>query len=327
LNRLAGTPSNNADAFASIPIGSVIMNAAFQSGVYPIDFASLSGPILIQINWNPAIRFVVKNDQALALPAAWTSCYMTGMTIDLVDSAFAVRNAMANNPTLIYSLPGKYISSVNYNIPTLNVGTAYTLNLQSAPAGMLSAIILNVRPNGVVADTYAGGPPVAGTSTGWFGIAAGTQMIHANSVKLSTLQLLYGGQSLVNCQSFQEILAMNTQAFDGDDLYFQEQYSIKTGDEFVGAKVMDSYLYVLPFGYNMRKILSGKHSENLSGYAGTSLQLSFTVAQSTQRNQAANYQSIRDDLVIQAAQPYVVTITYIIDALVEVSQGTVDMQI
>jgi hypothetical protein len=324
LLKLAGQGSYNVVARASMPIGHILASAAFQSGNYGIDFSVLNGPVNLQINWNPAYKFVVKANGGFAAPAAWTSCEITGMTSDLVDSSFAVKTAMAQNPALIYSTPGKYINSFTYNLAGVNVGAQQTINLQSAPAGMLCAILLNIRPAGAAAD--GGGPPRV-QSSDWTGIAAGTALVHGESVNLSTLTLSYGGQNLLDLRTEQEIVAMLTSAFDGDDMSY-DIISCRQADtdNLVGEQVYHTRILVIPFGYDMRKILSYKLTENLPGYAGASMQLSFTVAQGTYSTNATPYTVAADPQVIQAGLAYNVQVTYILDSLVEVSQGTVDLQ-
>lgn len=323
--KLAGVGAYNTVASASMPIGHLLANAAYQTGTFPIDFSVLNGPVLIQFNWNPAYKFVVKGSNPFVPPTAWATCQITGMTTDLVDSSFAVKSAMAQNPMLIYSTPCKYLNSIPYNLSNVNVGALQTINLQSAPAGMLSAIILNIRPAGNTDDT--GGPPTV-TSSDWFGIADGTALIHSESVQLSTLTLTYGGQNIVDCRSAAEIRAMYTAAFCGDDLSYDVRSCRQAGtDNTFGQQVYHTNCVVIPFGYDNRGIFSQKLVENLPGYAGASMQLSFTVAQGTISANATPYTDAADPNVIQNGLPYVVQVTYVIEGLFEVSQGTVDLQL
>lgn len=319
LLKLAGEGVYNAAASASIPIGHILASAAFQSGNYGIDFSVLNGPVNLQINWNAGHKFTLKPTALYAAPTAWTSCQITGMTSDLVDSSFAVKTAMAQNPTLIYSTPGKYINSFTYNLAGVNIGAEQTINLQSAPAGMLCAILLNIRPAGAVADGGA-------TSSDWTGIAAGTAIMHGECVNLSTLTLSYGGQNLLDLRSQREIICMLTSAFDGDDMSYDYVSTDAAGNDDVGEQVYHTRVLCIPFGYDMRKILSYKLTENLPSYSGASMQLSFTPAQGTVSANATPYTVDADPKVIQNGLAYVVQVTYVLDALVEVSQGTVDLQ-
>lgn len=312
-------------ANASMPIGHLLSSAAYQSGNFPIDFSVLNGPLLIQFNWNPGYKFAVKAAGNFAPPTAWASCQVTGMTVDLVDSSFAVKSAMAQNPMLIYSTPAKYLNSINYNLTSVSPGVEQTINLQSAPAGMLSAMILNIRPTGGAADGIDAGAII--TSFDWTGIADGTALIHSESVQLSTLRLTYGGQNLVDCRSTREIQAMFASAFDGDSLEYDVISVDRTGTDDYGQRVYHTNALVIPFGYDNRAIFSHKLVENLPGYAGASLQLSFTVVQGTVSKNATPYKVESDNGVLQNAQPYTVQVTYVIESLVEVSQGTVDLQL
>lgn len=328
LLRLGGEGAYNTDVLASIPIGHILANASFQSGNFPIDFSVLNGPVLLTFTWNPGYNFVVKATGAFVPPTAWSSCYVTGMTTDLTDSAFAVKSAMAMDPQLQYVIPGRWSNTVVYNLPSVNPGVEQTINLQSGPAGQLSAILLSIRPAGTTADTNNGGPPATSVdSYGWFGISAGTQMVHGSSVRLSSLVLQYGGQRILDNRSYAEIIAMNMAAFEGDALTYDERYSVQAGvNNTVGDLDVHSQLIVIPFGYNMRHILSEKHSETLPSYSGATLQLSFTVAAPSVSLNAAPFQDT-SFFNLQNAQPYVVSVSYLLEALVTVSQGTVDMQL
>lgn len=306
---------------ASIPIGHILSNASFQAGNYPMDFSVFNGPLSLQVNWQPGYRFTVFDGAgAYAPPTQWISCEITGSTIDLIDSSFAVKTAMQIDPTKIYTMPGRYLNSITYNVTTLSPLVETTINLQSAPAGMISAIILNIRPQAGLADGGA-------TSSDWFGIAAGTALIHGESVPLNSLSLQFGGQYLVNCRSNREIRAMLTAAFEGDDLSYDIRSTAGTANLNVGEKALHAGVICIPLGYRCRQILSGTQSENLPGYSGASLQLTFSVQQQTSSVNASVFASANDAKVIQPNIPYQVSVTYIIEALVQVSQGTTDLQL
>lgn len=319
LLKRAGVCVSGVPSSASMPIGHMLASAAYQSGQFPIDFSVYNGPCILQINWNPAYKFLVKGSTAFTLPTAWDSCQLTANTIDLVDSSFAVKSAMAQNPMLIYTTPAKYINSITYNLQNVAAGTEQTINLQSAPAGMLSAILLSIRPAGGAADG-------ALTSSDWTGIAAGTAMIHGQSVDLSTLRLTYGGQNLVDCRSKDEVIAMLTAAFNGDDLSYDIRSCVNTGDNAEAAQVYHARPYLIPLCYDNRAVFSQKTIENVPGYAGASLQLAFTPTGPSVSLEATPFYDQLDARLLQTVG-YIVQVTYIIDALVEVSQGTVDLQL
>ncbi len=324
--KLAGSGFSGAGTLtASIPVAHVLASAAYQSGQFGLDFSVLNGPVQLAFNWNPGYKFTVKTNAAFAPPTSWASCQVVGTTSDLVDSSFAVRSAMSMDPSLIYSTPGKYLNSITYPLSGVSPDVETSINLQSAPAGMLSAIILNIRPNSATNDS--GGPPTT-TSSNWVGRDTGLALIHGESVQLSSLRLAYGGQNLVDCRSNAEIQAMLTAAFDGDDLSYDIRSCRQAGtDATVGQQVYHTNVLCIPFGYNMRKIMSEKLTENLPGYAGASMQLFFTVDQCTYSANATPYTEADDPNVIQDNLQYLVSVTYVIEALIEVSQGTVDMQI
>lgn len=330
LLKLAGSGGSGAVVhYASIPIGHILANASFQSGTWGIDFSILNGPVSLQIDWEPGYRFAVKTDAAFAPPTQWASCEIAGTTSDLVDANFAMKSSMAMDPTLVQRTPGKYLNAITYNLANVNVGAEQTINLQSAPAGQLTAIILNIRPQGGVADLLGGEnadtPPTVG-SRDWFGIPDGTALIHGESVQLSSLRLSYGGQNLVDLRSNREIRAMLTAAFNGDDLSYDIRSCRQAGtNATVGEQVYHSNVLVIPFGYNMRRIMSDKLIETLPGYSGASMQLYFTVAQGTYSANATPYTDAADPNVIQNGLAYQVSVCYVIESLIEISQGTVDM--
>lgn len=311
-------------ASASIPIGWLLGSGDGLRKDYPLDMSVLNGPIQVMVNWNTSASVIFRNGGAPSAVAALTSAVLTCCTTDLIDGAFSVRTALMSNPYSSYNIPAKYVSSVR-ETKTFDIalGVAQELNLNSAPEGMLEAIILFIRPTveATTGDSLNAMP---------------------SPVKLKQLRLQYGGQDLFRAESAAEIAHINRMHFNGDDLYytfgFASALAAGAGSAATRTEVGQSVI-VIPLSFNSSEVMSGKHVENLPAYGGANLQLSFTVA-----NEAANGISgggPRDiyptatpfcpvSLAVRgagAAQAYTIEIVYVLSAIVEISNSTVDLQL
>lgn len=310
---------------ACIPIGFVCFNAGFQDANFPVDFSALGGPMQVQITWKSGNQFTVNgaNGSNYVQPTAWGECYLTAQTTDIVNSAFAIRQALAMDNQLVYSIPGRHLIQYTYNLQNVTVANEQFVQLTSFPTGMLQAILLNIRPQSNAADA-------ADTSSGWFGSTLGTQLIHGESMPLSTLRLDYGGMSLADCRSPQEIKAMYMQAFAGDDLSYNIVYSDRCDGLDAESTTVDDLVRltnvnVIPFAYNLRRCLSDHHDETLTNYGSASLSLRFTMAQPNVIREGAPFRTVADPHVVINGLSYVVSVTYILSAIVSVTSGTVDL--
>jgi hypothetical protein len=320
---------NGAVLHASIPLPFLNQNAGGNNSNYPLDFSVLNGPMTITIIWNNSNQFLHSSANGAAPVAinAFTEVYLSAQTSDLQDGNFSVKKAMNMNPSLVYSIPAKYLNTISYTINNLNTGAVQSLNLNSAPSGMLSAIILSIRPQSWK----------DGSVRNFFG----------SSVDLSQLRLLYGGQALYQFNSYQEGCAFDFMNY-GDSLEYDEPFSFMSGtapaagaigesDDGVYKRVMKSRVYHIPFCHNARKVFREHLTENLPSYSGATLQLEFTVAPNKIQHALLQKPAADYDLTYYPETPvsyavptgvnYVVDIMYVIEGLLEISNGTVDLQI
>lgn len=351
--RLLRNAGNNAVGnvgvqWASIPLAFLNQNAGGNNSNYPLDFSVLNGPMTISIIWNNSNQILQSPTNGTA-PLAITEFgqpYITAQTSDLQDGAFSVKRAMNLNPSLVYSIPAKYLNTISYTTPgNYNPGDSITFNLNSAPAGMCTGIILSVRP-----QAWKSGNAIGGNYT-HFG----------SSVDLSALRLIYGGQVLYQFNCYEEGCTFDLMNY-GDSLEYDEPFSFisnspvapapATGDlantdAGIVKRIMKSRVYHIPFCHNARKVFREHLTENLPSYSGATLQLEMTVSankiqhallQDPRRAVAGavvsdtglaitSYPFVPQDYALPAGIPYVVDLMYVIEGLLEVSNGTVDLQL
>lgn len=316
LKRAGNCPqgASTDDLVGCIPLGYIIANCSFTKGNYGLDYATLNGPVTFQIKWKPSGNIFIRTAAGDVLPTEFSELELVAVTADVLDGAMSVKHALAADPSLVYTVPGRYLSAVSYSIASLNIGVSTPINLQSAPSGMLQAIVLSIRPTG------------SGDADGFLGNAAHTQLIRGSSVKLSQLSLLYGGQVLFQGNSHEEIKSYYASAFEGDDLSYreagQQAANLNTGI----VQQRDSNVYCIPLSYDARCVISKHLTENVPSYSGASLQLSFTVANNEVYKNASPF-TPDADVAIGNAKPYQVWVMYVTNALLEVSGGSMDMQL
>jgi len=261
LLEAAGSPTPAATtARASIPIAWMInMGLGVQSGQYPIDMATISGSIQVNITFNASTSIVSRTG---AIPEALTNfsdLYLTASTTQVLDPEFAVREAMIRDPSLLYSIPGKYLSYTRYT-QSLAAGTASTIQIGSCPLGELQAIILTVKP--VVELTC---------------VAAG-DVYYAGGCRLSQLQLDYAGQTLYRADNWQEHCQNMRERFQGDDKTYSYPFGLNNAVSAAATNQISSQVTIIPLCYSGNDVLQTKTTEYLPGYSGSTLSLTLTVA-------------------------------------------------
>jgi len=337
--------------WASIPLAFLNQNAGGNNSNYPLDFSVLNGPMTISIIWNNSSQILQSPTNATAPVAIdeFGQAYITAQTSDLQDGAFSVKRAMNLNPSLVYSIPAKYLNTISYSTPGVYVpGNSVTFNLNSAPAGMCTGIILSVRPQAWKAGT-----------------AIGNNYTHfGSSADISALRLIYGGQVLYQFNCYEEGCSFDLMNY-GDSLEYDEPFSyISATAPAAGAlaetdggavkRVMKSRVYHIPFCHNARKVFREHLTENLPSYSGATLQLELTVAPNKiqhvlLQNPANAVGGGQNPIVtppglllssypfdeknyimpgvVGGGVPYVLDLMYVIEGLLEVSNGTVDLQL
>jgi hypothetical protein len=256
-------------------------------------------------------------------PAGFRNLNLVCKTVQLQDASFSVKKAMMLDPQLVYSLPARYLTSVDYSTQAaVAPGADITINLASAPSGMLEGIIISVRPRaGPFAEDNWVIPAVNGTVN-----------IRGGSVSLDRILLEFGGQNIFRSDSMEEYLHWQRNCF-GDTLEWNDK-TYQAGSVFdIDVGPDDNSLvhpvYFIPLVNDGASVFRGHTNENLPSYGGSQLQLTITPSAS-QRRQCPPGQMAWDgveSVIQQAGTSYEILVGYMVSSLLEISQGTVDLQL
>jgi len=324
----------------TVPISFLNHTVASLRNSWPVDGSVLAGPIQVAINWRPSNVGFVKGAGALgAFPNAFTSLELVCKTTQLQDASFSVKKAMMLDPQLVYSLPARYITSVDYSrviaAPAVVGGVLqyqpFTLNLASAPSGMLEGIIVSIRPQGGAAPLDDWVNPVA----------QGTVPYKGGSVTLDQIRLEFGGQNIFRVDSYEECQHFQRSTF-GDTLEWSGIYytpDIATTVVAAGTNVFRHMVYFIPLVNDGCSVFRHHTNENLPSYGGSQLQLTLRPS-AFQRVKMGRDASVNDRLgghasgmeggdytVAQRGTNFQIWVGFIVSGLLEISQGTVDLQL
>jgi len=277
------------------------------AGGFPIDARTLNGSIQFQIRFrelNAAIGPMasqynpmnVQGDAGTAgtaqyrpgttfgFPPEFDTLELTFRTYQLMDSAFTVSRALQANPGMIYSMPSKWVNTYNYNVAIKDGVGEQQLN--SAPAGMIQAILLSIRPT----DDGTGSLDWDGGSTVVDGVSS-AKVPHYFSLPLEELRLQYSGQSIFDAKSRDQLEAFYKFIFC-DDLItpiagINQPRNLTTSDAaMVAANInkpdrkgirWQAPLHMIPLMHNGNNVFRDRHFENLPHYSGSTLSLKFKV--------------------------------------------------
>jgi hypothetical protein len=300
---------------ASIPIPLLNQNASGVYGNYGLDFAVMNGPLTVSVIWNQSGQFIARKATGTAAGtlANFANVNLSMRTSDLQDGAFSVKRALNMNPELVYSVPSRYINCIPYTV-TANayasgIATIPAVNLNSVPAGQLEYIILSLIPQQMYQN------------------AAGTESSRApvSQPDFESIRLTYGGQTLYEANTYQEICNRDLMMF-GDSLLYNEPYSVDAAA--TAAQAKKSKVYCIPMTYEARKVISSHCVENLPSYSGATLVLEMSIKTATS---VAGNSSFAEGGFAAAyptdASTYRLNIAYVLTSLLEVSNGTVDLQL
>jgi hypothetical protein len=238
-------------------------------GGFPIDGRALNGPIVFRIRFSPISRFLgphMSNFEADKVPGDdypststaavagqygaghggvadfWNSSVVSGFkelnitfrTYQLMDGAFSVSKALEANPGFVYSIPSLWLNTYSYTLDLDSNGYG-SINLNSAPAGMIQAMILTFRPEnnsiGTQAESAAQPTLVGGGANSLLNYNEGAQSVTVAtadgseklyrpyipwSLPLSTLKLSYSGQAIFWARSAEEIDQFYEDVFQDD---------------------------------------------------------------------------------------------------------------
>ena len=244
---------------ATVPLSFLFWRAAGGvKGGFPIDGRALNGPIIFRIRFNPLRYFfgpcasLFDPSHVPQVPAthnaanvhtgafdfnvnAFDDCNLTFRTYQLMDGAFSVSKALEANPGFIYSIPSMWLNSYNQTT-TVNVNGYGRINLNSAPAGMIQAMILRIRPiNDIQRSDYTDGDNTSATQDKFNSrlnyepyvegdievTCAGQkqQVIRPYvpwSLPLKMLKLTYSGQAIFWARSADELAQFYADTFNDD---------------------------------------------------------------------------------------------------------------
>lgn len=320
-----------------VPICFLNHSPASLRSSWPVDGSVLAGPIQISVNWRTSLfGFVAAAavNMGAAAPAAFSKLNLVCKTSQLQDASFSVKKAMMLDPQLVYSLPARYITSVDYSRAFAAVGGVYpeqTINLASAPSGMLEAIMVSIRPR-----TGAGRDQWVNPN------ANGTINVKQGSVTLESLRLEFGGQNLFKTESYEEMQHYQRSTF-GDTLEWTGVYNVQQAAPDVlagtGTSCLNHMVYLIPLVNDGNAVFREHTNENLPSYGGSQLQLYFTVSSKQRIKMGANAVDATglggnasslegaNGSVSQDGADFQIWVTYIVSGLLEISQGTVDLQL
>lgn len=304
---------------AAVPISFLNNNTGGLRSSWPTDASVLAGPIQLSVNWVSTVQsgriFIDSATPGGTLPTAVGSAEITCTTITLQRASFGVKNAMMKDPSLVYSLPGKYLSIVNESRSNLgSVTDPISINLNSAPAGMLEAILIYAAPADPLSSDW-----VTGTGSG--------SVKHGGSLRLDNLRLQFGSQDLIRYRTREEMLAFNRSQF-GDNLTYKELICpAATPSAAVPTfHQTTSDIILLPMCLNGKGVFNGHVNEHLPSYGGSQLQLTLQFQSTRGEVTAARPFGAEGDEDVTATTIQI-WICYIISGILEVSQGTVDLQL
>ena len=298
---------------ATIPL--IFLNFTPMNGAscWPQDGSVLAGPTQIQIKWKPTKQWIAAFNPISSydggnfaygrgvietLNTNFRFCEISTATINFTNNAFAVKRAMAANPTLVLSNPARFyqtqmvtsLSREDINDMRANVNTSFqtSFNLNSCPTGMLTGILLTFSP--VYRDDKIVVPGVDPAMT-----------LHPRDYNIyptpyikpivSGLRLTFGGQDIIRFEDSHEMNSFFGLDNRGDSFDYEIRHAMSCAREYAGTDFYDiavkpddtnksSYQRVawFPLMVNIHDCIKRKQIENLASYGGAQLQMSFKLA-------------------------------------------------
>jgi hypothetical protein len=309
-----------------VPLSFLNFTTAGKRGSWPMDASVLAGPIQIAINWVSVVKAakIFNNETGFGggdLSPNLVAPEITCTTITLQRASFGVKDAMMRDRSLVYSIPSRYLSVVNETRANLTAVTdKLTINLNSAPAGMLEGLLIYAAPHdtGEDMDDWVTGGILKRSFSG--------------GLRVSTVRLQFGSQDLIRYKNRQEMLAFNRHTF-GDTLTYDTACSTPNFPNSAtnpGLIKIEQDIIFLPLVENGKGVFNGHVNEHVPSYGGSQLQLEISFEDITGQLQGCEgpYSGAFQDAGVKVEATVIdIQVCYIISALVEVSQGTVDLQL
>ncbi len=273
-------------------------------GGFPIDARTLNGSIQFQFRFRPLTAAIgplasayvpgdVPEDRGTGInqysggvitanfPVEFSDLELTFRTYQLMDSAFSVAHALQANPGMIYSIPSQWINTYRYTID-IDDSLIWEQQLNSAPAGMIQAILISIRP-------IARATP--GTTLDWDFKKLNTvenvdrdafNIPHYFSLPLDELRLQYSGQSIFDAHTREQLNAFYKFIFCDDLITPIASWPQSTNMTDVDGVTnfpkrkgirYQAPLHMIPLMHDGNSVFRHRHFENLPHYSGSTLSL------------------------------------------------------
>jgi hypothetical protein len=287
------------------------------AGAFALDSSTLQSQIAINIRWKQGYQ-IVGGDTTAAVtpPAAFSDLYLRAVQVEMLDNQFALSRELASKPNMTYSIPSLYLQSFEQKV-TVTAGTEFSVTLTSMPTGMLQAILLSVVPDG------------------WSGSAGTQTYLHPFGVDMDSIRMLYNGQEIYRFEHRNEGDLLQALKEDGGDGEYRVNNSLvlaRAGGAYTGLQYRHK-VYTIPFANEISKVLRERRHEHTQDFSGASLQLycdiaaAQRVATSIVNEQPAGTVAGNGVVNPTAASTYTLTVVYVLNALVEVNQRSVSLEL
>lgn len=327
LDVLADSEANAASqaSYFAIPLSFLNNWPNGNDGQFPMDYSVLAGPVQINVNWRTNGSGVV-NIPMVVRATSGTACnsntlvptiqnlQLTAKSVVLQDASFSVKKAMLMDPSLIYAIPSRYITTIAETIQLAEYDGATgklpkkVINLNSLPSGMLEALVISIKPDDWVpaenrclswyredySGTAAVNTDVPSGQTPLDLDAMYRMPIMCGSLPLHSLRLTFGGQNLVRFDNPAEYRQFQRSAFGrdltypscvcaGDVLTFVSRLTsdgagptVERWEQFSAFAAREE-CHIIPLVNNARKVFQELLNENVPSYGGAQLQLELEI--------------------------------------------------
>lgn len=292
---------------ASVPLHLFFSSAEIRS-LFPLDTSTLQSQIIINVRWKQNYHvFSGDATNAVALPNSFNTLYMRVADQVSISNDFAISSQLRQDPQLVYSIPGTYLQSFTQVVNIGDLASEAQVNLTSMPSGNLAAILVSMR------------------ETAYEGVA-GTQSLIQPFAPFETVRMLYNGIEIYRCDSYQELLMTNATMTDKDSgVNVQWTNHLTTVAASTPVQYESSRVLIIPFCNEISQVLRDRRHENTKDYSGSSLQFHFTVRQGLPY--ATDTTLVSSNTVFaQSTGDYRLNFTFVNNALYEVSQRTVSLE-
>lgn len=292
---------------SSIPLHLFFSSAEIKS-LFPLDTSTLQSQIIVNIRWKQNYNiFSGDGTNAVALPTSFNTLYMRVADQVSISNDFAIASQLRQDPQLVYSIPGTYLQSFSQVVNVSDLASESMVNLTSMPSGNLSAILVSLR------------------ETQYEGVSS-TQSLIQPYAPFGSVRVLYNGIELYRADSPQEMLLMNAICTDKDN-----GVNVKWANHLNNTAASVPVLYetspvlIIPMANEISQVLRDRRHENTKDYSGSSIQFHFTPAAGLPYATDATLVS-SNTVFAQSTGDYRVNFTFVNNALYEISQRTVSLE-